>query len=109
MSPTLTCFFISFVKSRRGEEGERLRLTGEGRELVGVGREWTFSLVATGGHSSLGREDDSKDSSSWHSCLVCLKLISGTSSSPSEGCLISCFGLPCLLSLEGETGVWCTE
>ena len=53
LSPTLTCFFISSVKSRRGEEGDRL--TGEGRELVGDDGEWKFPLVETKGHSSLGR------------------------------------------------------
>ena len=46
LSPTLTSFFISSVKSRRGEEGERLSLAGEGRELVGVGEEWLFLLCS---------------------------------------------------------------
>ena len=58
---------MSSVKSRRGEEGERLRLAGEGRELVGIGGEWMFLFVGTGGYSSLGGNDCSKDSSSWHS------------------------------------------
>ena len=40
---------MSSVKSRRGEEGERLRLAGEGRELVGIGGEWMFLFVGTGG------------------------------------------------------------
>ena len=65
LSPTLISFFISSMKSRRGEE--EARLPGEGGELVGVGGEWKFPLVATGRHSSLGGEDGSKDSSSWHS------------------------------------------
>ena len=43
------------------------------------------------GHSSLGGDDGGvEDSSSWHNCLVCSKVISGNSSSPSEGCFISC-------------------
>ena len=37
------------------QEGERLRLAGEGGELVGVGGAWMFPLVATGGNSSFGR------------------------------------------------------
>ena len=60
----MTSFFISSVKSRRGEEGERLRLAGEVGELVGVCGEWMFPLVATGGDSSLRGKDGSKDSSS---------------------------------------------
>ena len=51
-SPTLTRFFILSEKYRWGEEGERL--TEEGRELVGVGGNWDFPLIETGGHSSLG-------------------------------------------------------
>ena len=38
-----------------------------------------------------------------------LSHLSRTSRSPSEGCLFSCFGLSCLLSLEGGTDVRCTE
>lgn len=45
------------MKFGRGVKGKRL--TNEGRELVGVGGEWKFPLVETGGHADGGCEASS--------------------------------------------------
>lgn len=105
LSPTLTSIFISSVKSSWGEEGERLT----GKSWLGLEESGSSLLLRLGG-TPLWREDGSfEDSYSWHTFLVCSKLISGSSSSLSEGCLISCFGLPRLSFLGEGTDMWCTE
>lgn len=68
--------------------------------------EWKFPLIENWGGG--GQDGGVEDSSTWHSCLS-EAYLRHSSSSPPEGCLIRCFGLPRLLSLEGGTDLWYTE
>ena len=93
------------MKSRRGEEGERLRLAGECRELVGVGGEWMFPLVATGGGLLLGGAKMAARTPPPGTADLSLRSLSQAQ----VLLLPRACGLSCLLSLKGGTGVWCTE
>lgn len=66
--------------------------------------EWKFPLIENWGGGKMAALKTPPPGTA-----VCPKLISGSSSSPPEGCLIRCFGLPRLLSLEGGTDLWYTE